>query len=69
MNRRPQQSRSQYDAFSPRHTARFTASTPDARFFEPRKNMPFSRRILLLALAALLLVAAGNFIAKSVYPP
>ncbi|MBR3795659.1 MAG: metallophosphoesterase [Clostridia bacterium] len=64
MNRRPQQSRSQYDAFSPRHTARFTASTPDARFFEPRKNMPFSRRILLLALAALLLVAAGNFIAN-----
>lgn len=64
MNRRPHQSRSSYDAFSARHTARFTASTPDANFFEPRKKTPLRRRMLLLSLAALLLTLAGNFLAN-----
>ena len=64
MNRRPHQSRSQYDAFSPRHAARFTASTPDASFFESRKRIPLSTCALLFALAALVLTLIGNFIAN-----
>lgn len=62
MNRRPHQSRSNYDAFSARHTARFTASTPDADFFEPRKKMPLKHWLLLLFLAALVMTLTGNFI-------
>ncbi len=61
MNRRPRQSRSQYDAFSPRHAARFTASTPDASFFEPRKKTPLRSRVLLLVFAALALTMIFNF--------
>ena len=64
MNRRPYQSRSQYDAFSARHAARFTASTPDASFFEPRKKTPLRSRILLFVLSALVLTLLLNFAAN-----
>lgn len=64
MNRRPHQSRSQYDAFSSRRATRFTVSSPDASFFESRKRMPLRSFVLLLVLAALFLVLAGNFIAN-----
>ena len=64
MNRRPQKSRSSYDAFSPVHTTHFRAAAPDTRFFDARKR----RSPLLTALggAALLLTAviAFNFIAN-----
>ena len=61
MNRRPSQSRNDYDAFSSRHTARFTAAAPDAHFFDPRRKMPYGVRAALLVLAALLIILAGNF--------
>lgn len=59
MNRRPNQSRTGYDSFTPSHAARFTASTPDAHFFEQRKKKSTGMRIflaLLFLLAALLVL-------------
>ena len=58
MNRRPNQSRSGYESFSPQHTAHFTAAKPDTDFFEPRKKKPPGQRLflLLVLLCALLLV-------------
>ena len=32
MNRRPSQSRNDYDSFASKRTARFTAASPDAHF-------------------------------------
>lgn len=60
MNRRPNQSRTGYDSFSSRHTARFTASTPDARFFEIRKKSPLHRRVFFFICAGLLATLALN---------
>lgn len=61
MNRRPNQSRSDYDAFSARD-ASFKAASPDKHFFEPKTKIPLGRRVrrLLLVLAALCL--AVNFL-------
>lgn len=64
MNRRPNQSRSSYDAFSPRDAQRFTASTPDASFFETRKKKTLARLIFPALGALLLAVLAVNFIAN-----
>jgi len=61
MNRRPSQSRSDYDTFSSRRTARFTAASPDAHFFDPRRKIPFALRSALSILAVLLVLLAGNF--------
>ncbi|MBQ2990890.1 MAG: metallophosphoesterase [Clostridia bacterium] len=60
MNRRPSQSRTEYDSFSPRHTNRFTAATPDARFFEPKRTSTLRRRIFYLACAVLLALCVVN---------
>lgn len=61
MNRRPNQSRNGYDSFSMQHTARFTASTPDAHFFDRRRRRSPGARIALAVLFLLLLLLAGNF--------
>jgi len=61
MNRRPNQSRTGYDSFSPRHAAHFTASTPAHDFFDPRKKRSFSARLALLILFSLLAILAINF--------
>ena len=61
MNRRPSQSRNDYDAFASRHAARFTAASPDAHFFERRRKMSFGLQAALTALAALLLLLTCNF--------
>lgn len=60
MNRRPSQSRNGYDSFSMQHTARFTASTPDAHFFDKRSRRSPGLHILLAVLALVLLLLAGN---------
>jgi len=67
MNRRPNQSRTGYESFSPRHAAHFTADTPSNDFFIPRKKRPLSQRLgffILLLLAALLTVnfAVNRFV-------
>ena len=62
MNRRPTSSRSGYDSFSPQHTQRFTASSPDTHFFESRKKKPLARRLLRLAALLLLVVLAVNVV-------
>lgn len=62
MNRRPNRSRSGYDAFSPRQTAHLRMHSPDADFFERRKRQPFGRRILLALTAALALFFVANFV-------
>ena len=56
MNRRPSQSRSGYDSFSPQHTAHFRADQPDGDFFDPKPPKSLGRRVLLILLA--LIVAA-----------
>lgn len=61
MNRRPSQSRSGYDSFSSRHTAHFTASSPDGSFFEPRRRRPLAPRLLALAAALAALLLLVNF--------
>lgn len=64
MNRRPSKSRKSFDSFSERHTARFTASSPDNNFFEERKKKPLASRaalaLLLLLCAALIVNFAVN---------
>ena len=64
MNRRPQKSRSSYDAFAPSHMTRFKASSPDSTFFERRKRR--SPGMAILRAAALLLTAAlvVNFVSN-----
>ena len=54
MNRRPSQSRSGFDSFSPQHTAHFKAAQPGDEFFESKPRAPLGRRILLLLLILLL---------------
>ena len=62
MNRRPNQSRSGYDAFSPQQAAHLRIHTPDADFFEGRKRRPLRRMLLPALLAALALFFAVNFV-------
>lgn len=61
MNRRPNQSRTGYDSFSPRHTAHFTASTPEHDFFEPRKKRPFPVQLAFFIISILAAVFILNF--------
>ena len=64
MNRRPQKSRSSYDAFNPAHTARFKAASPDSTFFERRKQRSPVFLVLRIIAAALLLLLCINAIAN-----
>ena len=64
MNRRPQKSRSSYDAFSPRHATRFRASAPDTRFFDMRRKRSPVRSALLLLAVSLAASVFINFIAN-----
>ena len=61
MNRRPNQSRTGYDSFSPRHAAHFTASTPTHDFFDARKKRPLPARLAFFIFILLLLILAVNF--------
>lgn len=60
MNRRPNQSRSGYDAFSAEHTMRLRMRVSDADFFIPRKKTPLAHRLLFALAAALALFFAVN---------
>ena len=60
MNRRPSQSRSGFDSFSPQHTAHFKAAQPGDEFFEPRPRAPLGRRVLVFLLLLLLAALAAN---------
>lgn len=62
MNRRPQKSRSSYDAFLPGHAARFRASAPDARFFDARRRRSPLAAFLSCAVLLLSAVFAINFL-------
>ena len=64
MNRRPQKSRSSYDAFSPAHAARFKASSPDSTFFEKRRRRSPILYALGCAAALLALVLMINAVAN-----
>ena len=60
MNRRPNKSRSGYDSFSARDTARFTAATPGNDFFDARRKKPLHARLALYFFLLFLAVIAGN---------
>lgn len=60
MNRRPSQSRSGFDSFSPQHTAHFKAAQPGDEFFESRPRAPLGRRVLIFLLLLLLAALAAN---------
>lgn len=60
MNRRPSQSRSGFDSFSPQYTAHFKAAQPGDEFFEPRPRAPLGRRVLVFLLLLLLAALAAN---------
>lgn len=62
MNRRPNQSRSGYDSFSPRNAARFTAATPGNDFFDVRRKKPLSMRLALYFFLFFLAVLAVNLL-------
>lgn len=62
MNRRPNQSRTDYESFSPWQTARFRADDPGENFFEAHKKKTPALRIvkwMFILLAAVLLVNFG----------
>lgn len=60
MNRRPSQSRSGFDSFSPQHTAHFKAAQPGDEFFERRPRAPLGRRVLVFLLLLLFAALAAN---------
>ncbi len=62
MNRRPQQSREDYDAFSSRDLAHFKVSSPDTRFFDKKKRRPLRVFVIWFFLLAVLAVLLINFI-------
>lgn len=64
MNRRPQKSRSSYDAFSPKHTTHFRASAPDTRFFEAHQRRSPLRSAFLVLTAALAAAVFLNFLSN-----
>ena len=64
MNRRPSQSRSGYDSFSTRSTARFTAATPGNDFFDARRKKPLTLRFALYFFLFFWAVIAINFISN-----
>ena len=60
MNRRPNQSRSGYDAFSSRSAARFTAATPGNDFFDVRRKKPLHLRFAFYFFLLFAVVLAVN---------
>ena len=64
MNRRPNMSRSGYDAFSSRSAAHFTAATPGHDFFEVRRKKPLRSRLALYFFLLFLATLAVNGIAN-----
>ena len=60
MNRRPSQSRTGFDSFSPQHTAHFKAAQPGGEFFEPKPRASLGRRLLLALLLMTLIALAVN---------
>ena len=60
MNRRPSQSRTGFDSFSPQHTAHFKAAQPGGEFFEPKPRASLGRRLLLALLLLMLIALAVN---------
>ena len=50
MNRRPSQSRTGFDSFSPQHTAHFKAAQPGGEFFEPKPRASLGRRVAVAGL-------------------
>ena len=69
MNRRPSQSRTGFDSFSPQHTAHFKAAQPGGEFFEPKPRASLGRRLLLALLLTQFVafpcsIAFGRFSAK-----
>ena len=50
MNRRPSQSRSGFDSFSPQHTAHFKAAQPGDEFFEPKPRAQMADEDVYIAL-------------------
>ena len=60
MNRRPSQSRTGFDSFSPQHTAHFKAAQPGGEFFEPKPRASLGRRLLLALLLMMLIALAVN---------
>ena len=62
MNRRPSQSRTGYDSFSPHHAAHFTASTPGNDFFDVRKKKPLALRMAFSFFLLFLALLAVNFL-------
>lgn len=63
MNRRPTESRKEYDSFSPRRAV-FAAASPDDHFFEARKKKSPARRLLRLTAFVVAVALAGNLIAN-----
>jgi len=64
MNRRPNQSRSGYDSFSPHQTAHLRLHTPDAFFFERRRRPSLARRLAAGVIAVIALFFIANFAAN-----
>lgn len=62
MNRRPNQSRNGYESFSRSHADRFTASTPDAHFFDARRKKTLGLRLTFCVLALLAVILSVNFV-------
>ncbi|MBQ8617439.1 MAG: metallophosphoesterase [Clostridia bacterium] len=62
MNRRPTKSRSGYDSFSAKDTARFTAATPGNNFFDPKRKKPLHARLALYFFLLFLTVIAANLL-------
>lgn len=62
MNRRPNKSRSGYDAFSSRDTSRFKAVTPGNDFFDTRRKKPLHARLALYFFLFFLGIIAVNLL-------
>ncbi|MBQ4264311.1 MAG: metallophosphoesterase [Clostridia bacterium] len=62
MNRRPSQSRTGYDSFSPKRASRFTAATPGNDFFDARRKKPLGQRLALYFFLFFLAVLTVNFV-------
>ncbi|MFR8176142.1 MAG: hypothetical protein ACLVB5_03090 [Christensenellales bacterium] len=60
MNRRPSQSRTGFDSFSPQHTAHFKAAQPGGEFFDSKPRASLGRRLLLALLLMTLIALAVN---------
>ena len=64
MNRRPNQSLSEYDAFSAKTASRFTASTPGNDFFDTHRKKPLPVQIALFFFFLIFVLLLVNFAAN-----